>query len=117
MRARCLVCDRPLPLGLQRHYCLEHSAYPQQLVRLIHGDEHAGGPGFVEREVAADCNGRVSVAPQFTQLGSFVEVADPAGRLPGGDSFTGPACCCFSAGSLSCSTCRLPISKPICSVV
>ena len=36
VRARCLVCDRPLPLGLQRHYCLEHSAYPQQLVRLIH---------------------------------------------------------------------------------
>ena len=56
-----------------------------QLVRLIHGDENPEGPGFVEREVAAPVNGTHAVAKQHTQLGSFVRVADPEGRLaPGG---------------------------------
>lgn len=35
VRARCQVCDRPLPLGLVRHYCLEHSAYPQRLLQRL----------------------------------------------------------------------------------
>ncbi len=59
-----------------------------QLVRLIHGDEHPSGPGFIEREVDAACNGTVAVSEQFTQAGSFVRVADPAGRLAPGGSFT-----------------------------
>lgn len=52
-----------------------------QLVRLIHGDEHPAGPGFVEREVAHPINGMWPVKKQFTQLGSFLQVADPDNRL------------------------------------
>ena len=59
-----------------------------QLVRLIHGDVAPGGPGFVEREVAASMNGTVALTTQFTQTGSFVRVADPAGRLLPAGSFT-----------------------------
>lgn len=59
-----------------------------QLVRLVHGDVNPGGPGFIEREVAADCNGRAAIAPQHTQAGSFAVVDDTAGALPGGASFT-----------------------------
>ena len=29
----CLVCDRLLPRGKQRIYCLDHSPYPQMLIR------------------------------------------------------------------------------------
>lgn len=32
-RARCLECDRPLPKGLHRSHCLDHSAYAQALMR------------------------------------------------------------------------------------
>ncbi len=46
-----------------------------QLVRLVHGDENPAGPGFIEEPVAADCNGPIAVAEQFTQAGSFIEVA------------------------------------------
>lgn len=28
---RCRTCGRRLPLGRQRVFCLEHSAYPQQV--------------------------------------------------------------------------------------
>ena len=59
-----------------------------QLVRLIHGDENPEGPGFVEREVDAPVNGSHAVARQHTQLGSFVRVADPDGRLAPGGPFT-----------------------------
>ncbi len=31
--ARCLVCERKLPRGLQRSHCLEHSPYAQELIR------------------------------------------------------------------------------------
>lgn len=58
------------------------------LVRLIHGDEHPGGPGFVEREVDAACNGSVALNHQPTRLGSFVEVADAGHHLPGNGSFS-----------------------------
>ena len=59
-----------------------------QLVRLIHGDENPEGPGFVEREVDAPVNGTHAVARQHTQLGSFVRVADPDGRLATSGPFT-----------------------------
>lgn len=52
-----------------------------QLVRLIHGDEHPAGPGFIEEEVACDANGEWLVKKQYTQLGSFLRVADPDRRL------------------------------------
>lgn len=59
-----------------------------QLVRLIHGDENPAGPGFVEEEVACAANGTWRVERQFTQVGSFLEVDDPAGRLAFEGSFT-----------------------------
>lgn len=29
----CLVCGSLLPRGMRRIYCLEHSAYPQELIQ------------------------------------------------------------------------------------
>ena len=52
-----------------------------QLVRLIHGDEHADGPGFMEQEIDHPINGTWKVKKQFTQLGSYLTVADPENRL------------------------------------
>ena len=52
-----------------------------QLVKLIHGDQHPDGPGFIEREVACEANGAWSVKKQFTQIGSFLTVDDPAKHL------------------------------------
>lgn len=52
-----------------------------QLVRLIHGDAHEAGPGYVEEEIAHPVNGRWSVKKQFTQLGSFLRVSDPDNHL------------------------------------
>jgi N,N-dimethylformamidase len=52
-----------------------------QLVRLIHGDEHPDGPGFIEEEIPCDANGIWQVEKQFTQVGSFLEVADPDRKL------------------------------------
>ncbi|MBR1165106.1 LamG domain-containing protein [Bradyrhizobium elkanii] len=52
-----------------------------RLVRLIHGDQHPSGPGFMEEEINCEANGTWRVEKQFTQLGSFLEVADPARRL------------------------------------
>lgn len=34
-RHHCETCDRPLPRGLQRRFCLEHSAYAQQVAREV----------------------------------------------------------------------------------
>ena len=58
------------------------------IVRLIHGDENPEGPGFLETEVDAACNGTVAVTRQYTQTGSFIEVEDPEGRLLPDGSFT-----------------------------
>jgi N,N-dimethylformamidase len=59
-----------------------------QLVRLIHGDAHEAGPGHVEIEVDSPVNGRWTVKKQFTQLGSFLKVADPENKLSVSDSFS-----------------------------
>jgi N,N-dimethylformamidase len=59
-----------------------------QLVRLIHGDQHPDGPGFIEREVACEANGTWAVNKQFTQVGSYLTVDDPDGRLRLDGSFT-----------------------------
>ncbi|MBI4695786.1 MAG: LamG domain-containing protein [Gammaproteobacteria bacterium] len=59
-----------------------------QIVRLIHGDENPEGPGFLEKEIDASCNGRIKVTKQYTQMGSYVEVADPGQRLAPAGSFT-----------------------------
>ena len=59
-----------------------------RLVRLIHGDENPDGPGFIERAVEAPINGVHAVRTQHTQVGSFVRVADPEGRLAPSGPFT-----------------------------
>ncbi|MCO5966355.1 N,N-dimethylformamidase beta subunit family domain-containing protein [Sinorhizobium meliloti] len=48
-----------------------------QLVRLVHGDNHKDGPGFIEQEIGHAINGRWAVRKQFTQLGNFLRVDDP----------------------------------------
>src|SRR5476649_1353636 len=52
-----------------------------QLVRLIHGDQHPSGPGFIEEEIGCAANGIWRVEKQYTQVGSFLEVADPQREL------------------------------------
>lgn len=59
-----------------------------QLVRLIHGDAHEAGPGFQEEEIAHPANGSWKVKKQFTQLGSYLQVADPENRLAVDGAFT-----------------------------
>ncbi|MEJ8570098.1 N,N-dimethylformamidase beta subunit family domain-containing protein [Microbaculum marinum] len=51
-----------------------------QIVRLIHGDENPLGPGFVEEEIASDVPAEIGATRQYTQVGSYAEVADP-GRV------------------------------------
>ena len=48
-----------------------------QLVRIIHGDEHPNGPGYMDEEIESDLNGKWDVKKQFTQLGSYLRVNDP----------------------------------------
>jgi N,N-dimethylformamidase len=52
-----------------------------QLVRVIHGDQHPSGPGFIEEEIDCAANGTWAVKKQYTQVGSFLEVADPERKL------------------------------------
>jgi N,N-dimethylformamidase len=52
-----------------------------QLVRLIHGDEHPDGPGFVERPVASPIDREWLARKQYIQKGNFLRVADPHGKL------------------------------------
>lgn len=58
------------------------------LVRLIHGDENPLGPGFIEQEIEASCNGPLPVTRQDSQTGSFVEIPDPDALLLPSGSFT-----------------------------
>lgn len=75
--------------AIQFHVSAEGTnAAVAQLVRLIHGDENPAGPGFVEEDVACADNGTWQVERQFTQVGSFLEVEDPEGRLAFEGSFT-----------------------------
>ncbi|USJ27687.1 LamG domain-containing protein [Ensifer adhaerens] len=52
-----------------------------KLVQLVHGDNHKDGPGYIEREIDHPANGRWAVKKQFTQLGNFIPIDDPRGRL------------------------------------
>src|SRR5215207_10266839 len=52
-----------------------------ELVRLIHGDEHPEGPGFIEEVVPSDLSGTYPVRRQFVDIGTRVDVADPQGLL------------------------------------
>ncbi|MBU6279522.1 MAG: hypothetical protein KGN78_09765 [Actinomycetales bacterium] len=59
-----------------------------EIVRLIHGDEHPDGPGFIEEQIAADCAGEIAVKKQFVDVGNAVIVDDPANRLAGDGPIT-----------------------------
>jgi N,N-dimethylformamidase len=59
-----------------------------QLVRIIHGDEHPTGPGYMDEEISCDLNGVWNVKKQFTQLGSYLKVNDPNNLLAINSDFT-----------------------------
>src|ERR1700730_2285829 len=46
-------------------------------VRLIHGDEHPDGPGFIEQKVPSAIERDWPVRKQYVQKGNFLAVADP----------------------------------------
>ena len=52
-----------------------------QLVRLIHGDEHPEGPGFVEELQESSINRAWPAQRQYVQQGAWLNVDDPQGRL------------------------------------
>ncbi|HEX3689205.1 MAG TPA: N,N-dimethylformamidase beta subunit family domain-containing protein [Solirubrobacteraceae bacterium] len=54
-----------------------------QLVRLIHGDTQAGGPGFREVEVASAVNGTHPLREQSTHHGSYARIPGAASILAG----------------------------------
>jgi N,N-dimethylformamidase len=58
------------------------------LVRLIHGDQHPDGPGFIEKAVASSIDREWPVRKQYIQKGNFLRVADPGGVLAPKDAFT-----------------------------
>ena len=58
------------------------------LVRLIHGDEHPDGPGFIEKAVASSIDREWPVRKQYIQKGNFLRVADPGRVLAPKDAFT-----------------------------
>src|ERR1700733_4715719 len=57
-----------------------------QLVRLIHGDEHPDGPGYIEQSVASPIDRDWPVRKQYIQKGNFLQVADAQNKL----AATGP---------------------------
>jgi N,N-dimethylformamidase len=59
-----------------------------ELVRLIHGDEHPAGPGFIEQKLASAIERDWPARKQYIQKGSFLRVADPQGVLALREAFT-----------------------------
>ncbi|MFM8894313.1 MAG: LamG-like jellyroll fold domain-containing protein, partial [Actinomycetales bacterium] len=59
-----------------------------EIVRIIHGDEHPEGPGFIEEVIPSDISGTHQVRRQFVDAGNAVVFADPQGVLALQDSFT-----------------------------
>ena len=59
-----------------------------EIVRLIHGDEHPEGPGFIEEVVPSSLSGTHPVRRQFIDIGARVDVDDPQGLLDLQGSFT-----------------------------
>ena len=54
-----------------------------QIVRLLHGDEHPDGPGFIEEVIATPIGGSHAVKKQFVDIGNAVVVDDADGRQIG----------------------------------
>src|SRR3954452_24739653 len=52
-----------------------------EIVRLIHGDEHPEGPGFIEEVVPSTVSGTHAARRQFVDVGSRVDVDDESGLL------------------------------------
>ena len=52
-----------------------------EIVRLIHGDEHPDGPGFMEEVLSSSISGSHAVRKQFVDTGNAIVVDDPAGKL------------------------------------
>ena len=59
-----------------------------EVVRLIHGDEHPEGPGFIEEVIPSELSGSHAVTKQFVDDGNAVLVEDPRNLLGLTDSFT-----------------------------
>ena len=58
------------------------------LVRLIHGDEHPAGPGFIEQPVPSPIERDWPIRKQYIQKGNFLAVADDARVLALTGAFT-----------------------------
>ena len=58
------------------------------LVRLIHGDQHPSGPGFIEQPVASPVERDWPVTKQYIEKGNFIRVADPSSILAAPGAFT-----------------------------
>ena len=52
-----------------------------QLVRVIHGDAHPDGPGYVEEEIAHPENGVLAVRHQPVRKGNYLRIDDPQSCL------------------------------------
>ena len=64
------------------HVSVENSPTAQfEIVRLVHGDEHPDGPGFIEEVIPSAVSGSHAVRKQFVDTGNAVVVDDPDGRL------------------------------------
>jgi N,N-dimethylformamidase len=59
-----------------------------ELVRLIHGDEHPDGPGFVEQKLPSEVEHDWPVRKQYVQKGNFLRVTDPQRVLAPDGAFT-----------------------------
>ncbi|WP_234820633.1 LamG domain-containing protein [Mycolicibacterium goodii] len=56
--------------------CDGPASYHAELVKLIHGDTHPGGPGFKEKVIESPINGTYPGRPQRIHAGSYAMVAD-----------------------------------------
>jgi N,N-dimethylformamidase len=59
-----------------------------ELVRLIHGDEHPDGPGYIEQKVPSPIEREWPARKQYIQKGNFLRVADPQAVLAPREAFT-----------------------------
>jgi N,N-dimethylformamidase len=59
-----------------------------EVVRVIHGDEHPEGPGFIEEVIPSAISGSHAVTKQFVNDGNAVVVEDSGNLLGLTDSFT-----------------------------
>ena len=84
-------CDRPnVAPGDEISFhvsCDEPGSYDARLVRVVNGDLDPDGPGPKQTSVSSSIAGVYEGVTQRTQVGSYVEITDPDGRLTGTDGF------------------------------